>query len=75
VSGPFDALSDEEHDALEERDHPDWLDPMLATLTHDHFSDPDWIYEWTSSGCLRHPRFLGLRRDKDAEDVVREDRS
>ncbi len=44
MSGPFDALSDEERDALEERDHPDWLDPMLATLTHDHFSDPDWIY-------------------------------
>lgn len=28
--------------------------------------------EWTESGKLRHPRFLGLRRDKDAKDVVRE---
>jgi len=28
--------------------------------------------EWTRAGKLRHPRFLGLRRDKDARDVVRE---
>jgi DNA ligase D-like protein (predicted ligase) len=29
--------------------------------------------EWTRHGRLRHPRFLGLRPDKAAEDVVRED--
>lgn len=28
--------------------------------------------EWTADGRLRHPRFLGLRRDKPAEDVGRE---
>lgn len=28
--------------------------------------------EWTSDGKLRHPRFLGLRRDKTAAEVVRE---
>ena len=28
--------------------------------------------EWTGAGKLRHPRFLGLRRDKAAKDVVRE---
>lgn len=28
--------------------------------------------EWTSSGKLRHPRFLGVRRDKDPKDVRRE---
>ena len=28
--------------------------------------------EWTSAGRLRHPRFLGLRTDKDAQEVVRE---
>lgn len=28
--------------------------------------------EWTRAGKLRHPRFLGLRRDKAARDVVRE---
>ncbi len=29
--------------------------------------------EWTKAGRLRHPRFLGLRRDKAAEDVIREE--
>lgn len=28
--------------------------------------------EWTDDGKLRHPRFLGLRRDKDPKEVVRE---
>ena len=28
--------------------------------------------EWTRDGRLRHPRFLGLRDDKAAEEVVRE---
>jgi bifunctional non-homologous end joining protein LigD len=28
--------------------------------------------EWTRAGRLRHPRFLGLRDDKDAAEVVRE---
>ncbi|MGZ4901214.1 MAG: non-homologous end-joining DNA ligase [Candidatus Angelobacter sp.] len=28
--------------------------------------------EWTPDGKLRHPRFLGLRLDKNAEEVVRE---
>lgn len=29
--------------------------------------------EWTRDGKLRHPRFLGLRRDKAARDIVREE--
>lgn len=28
--------------------------------------------EWTSDGKLRHPRYLGLREDKPAREVVRE---
>lgn len=28
--------------------------------------------EWTDNGKLRHPRFLGIRRDKAAKEVVRE---
>lgn len=28
--------------------------------------------EWTQAGLLRHPRYLGLRTDKPAEEVVRE---
>jgi bifunctional non-homologous end joining protein LigD len=30
--------------------------------------------EWTTAGLLRHPRFLGLREDKPAREVRREDR-
>jgi bifunctional non-homologous end joining protein LigD len=30
--------------------------------------------EWTGAGRLRHPRFLGLREDKSAREVVREAR-
>jgi bifunctional non-homologous end joining protein LigD len=29
--------------------------------------------EWTNAGLLRHPRFLGLRHDKSAREVRRED--
>ncbi len=29
--------------------------------------------EWTNDGKLRHPRFLGLRRDKKAKEVSREE--
>jgi bifunctional non-homologous end joining protein LigD len=28
--------------------------------------------EWTADGKLRHPRFKGLRPDKNPEQVVRE---
>jgi bifunctional non-homologous end joining protein LigD len=28
--------------------------------------------EWTDDGMLRHPRFLGLRRDKSPDQVIRE---
>lgn len=42
-----------------------------------HWIRPDLVgevafTEWTRDGQLRHPRFLGLRRDKNAKDVVRE---
>jgi DNA ligase D-like protein (predicted ligase) len=46
------------------------------------FRDATWVEpelvgqfgfaEWTRAGRLRHPRFLGLREDKSARDVVRE---
>ena len=44
-----------------------------------HWSRPELVAqvaftEWTTAGQLRHPRFLGLRSDKAAEDVVREAR-
>jgi ATP-dependent DNA ligase len=46
------------------------------------FRDATWVEpelvgqfgfaEWTRAGRLRHPRFLGLRDDKPAREVVRE---
>jgi bifunctional non-homologous end joining protein LigD len=41
-----------------------WVQPRLVAQIG--FS------EWTRDGRLRHPRFLGLREDKDPRDVVRE---
>jgi DNA ligase D-like protein (predicted ligase) len=41
-----------------------WVEPRLVAQIG--FS------EWTRDGRLRHPRFLGLREDKDPRDVVRE---
>ncbi|MGH2945931.1 MAG: non-homologous end-joining DNA ligase [Solirubrobacteraceae bacterium] len=41
-----------------------WVQPRLVAQIG--FS------EWTRDGRLRHPRFLGLREDKPAEEVVRE---
>jgi bifunctional non-homologous end joining protein LigD len=41
-----------------------WVEPQLVAQVG--FS------EWTRDGRLRHPRFLGLRDDKAAGDVVRE---
>ena len=35
---------------------PDWLEPELATLTQDRFSDPAWLYERKFDGerCLAY---------------------
>ncbi len=42
-----------------------------------HWIKPDLVCEiafaeWTDDNKLRHPRYLGLRRDKKAKDVVKE---
>jgi DNA ligase D-like protein (predicted ligase) len=44
-----------------------------------HWARPELVAqvaftEWTSTGQLRHPRYVGLRDDKQADDVVRESR-
>jgi bifunctional non-homologous end joining protein LigD len=41
-----------------------WVQPRLVAQIG--------FTEWTGDGRLRHPRFLGLRDDKAAEEVVRE---
>lgn len=56
-TSPFD-----EGDAGGEDVH--WITPELVAEVG--------FTEWTDDGKLRHPRFVGLRHDKSAEDVVRE---
>ena len=41
-----------------------WVEPELVAQIG--------FTEWTRDGRLRHPRFLGLRDDKPAREVVRE---
>ena len=41
-----------------------WVEPELVAQVG--------FTEWTRDGRLRHPRFLGLREDKSAREVVRE---
>jgi bifunctional non-homologous end joining protein LigD len=45
-------------------DDSHWVEPILVG----EFG----FTEWTEAGLLRHPRYLGLRDDKPAEEVVRE---
>jgi len=54
MSELFDSLSDDAREKLQAESQPGWTAPMLATLTDDHFSDPDWIYERKFDGirCL-----------------------
>jgi DNA ligase D-like protein (predicted ligase) len=54
MQDPFDQLPASAKEQLQEAPLPEWLEPMLATLSHEHFSDPDWIYERKLDGerCL-----------------------
>jgi DNA ligase D-like protein (predicted ligase) len=58
-----------------EQDRSAFGDPVRERGAH--WARPELVCEvefseWTSDGRLRHARFLGLRRDKAAADVVRE---
>jgi bifunctional non-homologous end joining protein LigD len=51
----------------------------FKTLERAHWVKPDLVAEvrfteWTSDGLLRHPVYLGLRDDKPAREVRREDK-
>jgi DNA ligase D-like protein (predicted ligase) len=56
--------------------------PFTRGLVHEksaHWVRPELVVqigftEWTRDGKLRHPRYQGLRTDKDPKDVVRETR-
>jgi bifunctional non-homologous end joining protein LigD len=42
-----------------------WLDPFIVARIE--------FLEWTPENRFRHPRFVGIRSDKDAREVVREE--
>jgi DNA ligase D-like protein (predicted ligase) len=61
--------------SLEQEDSP--VDGPLPRERGIHWVRPELVAEvgfteWTRDGRLRHPRYLGLRNDKDPRDVVRE---
>ena len=63
-------------DSLETTRNPfyDRVNPRGGTV---HWVKPKLVAQvsftqWTRDGRLRHPRFLGVRRDKDPREVVRE---
>lgn len=45
MSDPFATLDADARALLSSAPQPDWAPPMLATLTDERFSDPDWIFE------------------------------
>lgn len=57
----FDSLADSARKKLKEVAQPDWIEPMLATLTENYFSDQGWIYERKLDG----ERCLLFRNDDD----------
>lgn len=57
----LDLLSEEERSSLVRRGQPRWMSPMRATLVHEYFSDPDWIFEPKLDG----ERCLVFRRKSD----------
>jgi DNA ligase D-like protein (predicted ligase) len=47
-------LTDALKEKAEKKTQPDWMEPTLAKLTEEYFSNPDWIYERKLDGvrCL-----------------------
>ena len=49
-----------------------FIEPMYARLVNELVEQIEFT-EWTPDGHLRHSKFVGLREDKSAREVVRED--
>ncbi|MQA88082.1 MAG: ATP-dependent DNA ligase [Streptosporangiales bacterium] len=63
MTDPLDALQPDARPLLVRRAQPSWVDPTLATLTDDRFSDPAWIFEPKFDGerCLAFRDGSGVR--------------
>ena len=63
--------------AIERSSSPFDAGPVPRSMSGVHWVQPKLVgevgfSEWTTAGELRHPRFQGLRDDKDPREVVRE---
>lgn len=56
MSDLFDSLPEEARAKLKKTPQPDWINPMLARLTDDYFSDENWIFERKLDGerCIAY---------------------
>ena len=61
MSHPLDLLGPDHRSALIGEPFPDRIEPQLAVLTDDYFSDPDWIFERKLDGV----RCIVYRKDGD----------
>ena len=70
----LESLPESERSALQECSPPAWISPMLATLTHDYFSDDEWIYERKLDGerCLTFVKDNKVRLLSRNEKVLNE---
>ena len=69
MSDPLAPLDASEREAAVRAEQPRWIEPMLATLTDDRFSDPDWIFERKLDGVR-----LIVFRSKDGLRLVTRNR-
>ena len=58
ATGLLDSLPEADRALIRKQGQPDWIPPMLATLTDRRFSDPDWVFERKVDGV----RGLAFRR-------------
>lgn len=71
----LEGLPDRLRGALVRAPHPQNVSPMLATLTKEAFSDPDWLYERKLDGerCIVHRGPEGIRMlSRNNEELGRE---
>jgi bifunctional non-homologous end joining protein LigD len=59
----LDRLPADQKKKLVAMPEPDWEDPMLATLTHNYFSDPGWIFGRKLDGvrCITYRKGREIR--------------
>lgn len=70
MSGPLDILDPDLREKASEAEQPAFTEPMLATLVHERFSDPGWIFERKLDGV----RLLVFRKDGEVRLVTRNEK-